>query len=130
MEFIGVTRGVIDLLLSRAVEQDMLFRSQGGVESDPSAVMLRRALSADDAVDIWIARWLRVPRKHLIARYECDPRRLYEIWEEKRFSDSRSRALGILAERHPEMLERVDTGPHRRIPRAIPSDQQLSLFDY
>ena len=31
----------------------------------------------------------------LLARYGCDPRRLYEIWEEKRFAGSRDKALAL-----------------------------------
>jgi len=49
------------------------------VVADPTG---RRPLGETDAVDIWIARWLRVRRKELVARYGCDPRRLYEIWEQ------------------------------------------------
>jgi hypothetical protein len=36
----------------------------------------QRRLTETDAVGIWIARWLRIRRKDLIARYGCDPRRL------------------------------------------------------
>src|SRR5262245_6910569 len=44
----------------------------------------KQALTERDAIDIWIARWLRVRRKDLLARYDCDPRRLYEIWQGER----------------------------------------------
>lgn len=87
-----------------------------------------RPLTMADAVDIWIARWLRVRRTELCRRYGCDPRRLYEIWGEERFVGSRERALIVFAERHPGLETRVDTGRHRRIPRAIP-DAQLGLFE-
>ena len=88
---------------------------------------LRRALTEADAVDIWLARWLRVPRKHLLARYACDPRRLYEIWEGTRFPRSREKALARLSESHPSMVGRIDPGTHRRIPRTAHPDQ-LALF--
>ena len=88
-----------------------------------------RRLSEADAIDIWIARWLRIRRKDLIARYGCDPRRLYEIWEEKRFTGSRDKALELFRERHPTLLDRVDCGPHRRIPRGVPAELQPGLFD-
>ena len=89
-----------------------------------------RRLSEADAIDIWIARWLRIRRKDLIARYGCDPRRLYEIWEEKCFPGSRGKALERFRERHPTLLERIDCGLHRRIPRRVPAELQPGLFDH
>lgn len=85
-------------------------------------------LTATDAIDIWIARWLRVRRKDILARYGCDPRRLYEIWEETRFPGSRARALELFKQRYPTLEDRVDLGPHRRISRASHPDQ-LGLFE-
>ena len=109
----------------------MLLSSQGCVvpASPASGPAVPRRLSEADAIDIWIARWLRIRRKDLIARYGCDPRRLYEIWEEKRFVGSRDKALELLRQRHPTLLDRVDCGPHRRIPRGVPSELQPGLFD-
>lgn len=89
----------------------------------------KRALSETDAVDIWIARWLRIRRKDILARYQCDPRRLYEVWQGEKFPASRARARKLFAERYPELLDRVDFGNHRRISRAIPADLQPSLFE-
>ena len=59
-------------------------------EPVPQAIA-RRPLTEADAVDIWIARWLRIRRKDLVRRYGCDPRRLYEIWEETRFAGAAPR---------------------------------------
>ncbi|MGQ0672012.1 MAG: hypothetical protein ACT4N2_03920 [Hyphomicrobium sp.] len=98
------------------------------IPSAPAAVA-RRPLTEADAVDIWIARWLRVRRKDLLARYGCDPRRLYEIWEGTRFPQSRARALDAFAERFPGLLDRVDASLHRRIPWKSTHPDQLSLFD-
>lgn len=86
-------------------------------------------LSEADAVDIWIARWLKVRRKDILARYGCDPRRLYDIWEESRYRGSREKAIEIMRERHPELIGRIDTSPHRRIPRPGPTEGQASLLD-
>jgi hypothetical protein len=97
------------------------------VTSLPPAVA-RRPLTEADAIDIWIARWLRVRRKDLIQRYGCDPRRLYEIWEEARFGGSRAKALEVFHARFPGLMDRVDPGPHRRISRA-PHPDQLPLFE-
>ncbi len=78
-------------------------------------------------MNIWIARWLRVRPKELVRRYTCDPRRLYEIWEETRFPGTRARALKLLAERYPGVETRVDLGAHRRFSNA-PDPRQLTLF--
>ena len=91
-------------------------------------VAVGRALTEADAIDIWIARWLRVKRKHLIARYQCDPRRLYEIWEGTRFASARKQAIERFSVLHPTLVDRIDFGTHRRIPRAVHPDQ-LALFD-
>ena len=111
----------------------MVLISQGRVGVTPSPMFpvsaKKRPLNETDAVDIWIARWLRIRRKDLLARYGCDPRRLYEIWEERRFPASRARALELFGERHPGLVDRVDFGLHRRIPRAVPPELQPGLFD-
>jgi hypothetical protein len=86
-------------------------------------------LSEQDAIDIWIARWLRVRRKDILLRYGCDPRRLYEIWEQHRFVGSRDKALACFRARYPGLTDRVDFGPHRRVPRRPPPDLQPSLFE-
>jgi hypothetical protein len=109
--------------------------SQGRVvqAQAPEAVVAtpvgRRPLAEADAVDIWIARWLRVRRKELVARYGCDPRRLYEIWEEKRFAGSRDKARALFAERYPALADRIDYGCHRTVPRKPPPELQPGLFD-
>ena len=88
----------------------------------------KRPISEDDAVDIWIARWLNIRRSDLVRRYACDPRRLYEIWEGARFPQARDKALALFEDRHPSLLDRVDFGPHRRVSRAV-DPGQLSLFE-
>lgn len=97
--------------------------------SVPTPVAPKRALKESDAVDIWIARWLRVRRKDLLARYQCDPRRLYEIWQGEKFPASRQKALVAFTERYPGLLDRIDFGTHRRVSRAVPPELQPGLFD-
>jgi len=93
----------------------------------PAAPPERRPLTEADAVDIWIARWLKVRRRDLVLRYGCDPRRLYEIWEEARFPGVRARAEEVFAARYPTLVGRIDFGPHRRVVRS-PHPDQLTLF--
>ena len=94
-----------------------------------SARAVSRRPTAADAIDIWIARWLKIPRRALLARYGCDPRRLYEIWEQKRFPGSREAALAAFRARFPNLADRVDFGPHRTVPRKAQPELQLTLFD-
>ncbi len=96
------------------------------LDSVPAAA--RRPLTEADAIDIWIARWLRIRRKDLIDRYGCDPRRLYEIWQEERFAGARHKALAVFAARYPGLLDRVDFGPHRSVSRSV-HPAQLSMFE-
>ena len=87
-----------------------------------------RPLTEVDAVDIWIARWLKIRCRDLVRRYACDPRRLYEIWEGTRFPGARDKALELFRQRYPSLLDRVDFGPHHRISRT-PHPDQLGLFE-
>lgn len=88
-----------------------------------------RPLSEADAVDIWIARWFKVRRKEIVARYGCDPRRIYEIWEGTRHPASRAKALELLETQYPGLSHQVDVSCHRRIPMRGRAEGQLGLFD-
>ncbi len=94
---------------------------------EPPPVIARRPLTEDDAIAIWIARWLKIRPVDLQRRYAGGPRRLYEIWEETRFPGSRAQALDEFQRRFPGLEVRFDPGPHRRVPTA-PHPDQLSLF--
>jgi hypothetical protein len=86
-------------------------------------------LTEADAIDIWIARWLRTRRKDLVQRYGCDPRRIYEIWEGLRFPLSKDKAWVIMQQRHPGLVDRVDPGLHKRQSRSAHLSDQHDLFD-
>lgn len=101
---------------------ETLFSAYTRPRSRPAA-----PLTDKDAIDIWIARWLRVRPSELVRRYNCDPRRIYEIWEEARFPGSRSKALAVFNDRYPGLGLRKDPGPHRRISQK-PGPNQMSLF--
>lgn len=94
----------------------------------PPPVVAKQPLTEDDAVDIWMARWLRIRPKDLIRRYQCDPRRLYEIWAGDTFPASRARAQTKFRQKYPALLDRIDFGHHRRI-SVRPGPDQMSLFE-
>ena len=86
-------------------------------------------LTEADAVEIWIARWLRVPIKALVEKYGCDSRRLYEIWWQERFLRSRATAQDAFRQRYPGLADRTSYG-YRRIPRmSATGGDQMTLFD-
>ena len=89
----------------------------------------RRRLTEQDAIDIWIARWLRIRRKDILARFNCDPRRLYDIWEEVSHRSSRAKAEAVFRERYPMLNGSTDFSRHRRFPKAGAGEAQLGLFD-
>ena len=96
----------------------------------PQPEGMSRSLGEADAVEIWIARWLRVRRKDLMSRYGCDPRQLYAIWWGEKFPASREKAEALFRARHPGLIDRVSFG-YRRIPRGPVREPegQLSLFE-
>ena len=97
--------------------------------STPPPAVARRALTEADAVDIWIQRWLRIRRKDILARYGCDPRRIYEIWEGVKFPGSRTKALAVFRERYPQLADQTDFGAHRRLATKGHDPNQLALFE-
>jgi hypothetical protein len=101
------------------------------LDSPAEVTVAARPLTEADAVEIWIARWLRVRPKALAARYGCDPRRLYEIWWGERFPASRAMAEASFRGRFPGIVERTSFG-YRRIPAIAgkaEEQRQLRLFD-
>ncbi len=100
------------------------------IDQPSSEAQAPRNLTEADAVEIWIARWMRIRPKHLVARYGCDSRRLYEIWWGEKFAGSRAKAEKLFRERHPGLCERTAFG-YRRIPAVAEIEEkgsQLSLF--
>lgn len=108
--------------LARHNVLDLMASDRATMNREP--VKLREA----DAVEIWIARWLRVPLKVLVGRYGCDSRRLYEIWWGERFPGSRAKAEAEFRGRYPSLADRTSYG-YRRIPRDCPGDNQLGFFE-
>lgn len=105
-----------------------LLQSETQASMERGAAEQARALRDADAVEIWIARWLRVPVKNLAARYGCHSRRLYEVWWGERFPASRARAEAEFRHRYPALANRTSYG-YRRIPTRVAAAGQMALFD-
>jgi hypothetical protein len=88
---------------------DVAFRSS-------SPTIVRRPLTETDAVDIWIARWLKIAAAGPVRHMRATRAGSAEIWEEARSGRPRQ-GLGAFPARYPFLLDRVDFGPHRRIAR-------------
>lgn len=87
-------------------------------------------LAERDAIEIWHARWFKIPHAKICRRYNMDSRRIYEVWEEKTFIGSRQKAWALLVEKHPEHSDRIDNGRHRSVSRrGVEIDQHPRLFD-
>ena len=85
------------------------------------------ALSFDDAVDIWLAKWKHEYVQAIAARYRVNHFRLYEIWEELVHPGSREMALERLQKEAPTLAASVNTSPHKRTRMVVPRGQ-LDLF--
>jgi hypothetical protein len=120
----------VDTATSRQAVTDLLNMPEASsAKPAKSALAKPRSLTEADAVDIWIARWLRTRPRDLVARYHCDNRRLYDIWWGHAFPASRARAEKVFAERYPDAVERTSFG-YRRIPLGKAQDpRQPGLFD-
>ncbi len=89
---------------------------------------MRRQLTFDDAVVVWIGRWLGVPTRRLARRFDVDSRRLYEVWMLRRHPQSFAEAKRIYRALFPQRLADTDFAEHRQRRRwSIPG--QLDLFE-
>lgn len=82
-------------------------------------------LTFREAVAIWIGRALDWKIRDLQTKYDVDPRRLYEVWEEEEHVGSREEAIRIWRILFPSVEPNFD--PH--IPRYRRTNiDQLDLF--
>ncbi|MEJ8574978.1 hypothetical protein [Microbaculum marinum] len=86
------------------------------------------ALSFDDAVEIWIAKWRNEHVRKLCAVYDVDPRRLYEVWEEKVHVGSRSVGYARFKVEDPQLAAITVPEPHQPTLRVV-KKVQPELFN-
>ena len=97
--------------------------------------MSKRKLNYEDAIEIWIRRWLGEEKLAIILEFEQNPYRVYEIWEEETFVGSREDAEITFRTRYPALANSVDFSPHTKTRRLISrrlcngdDDRQGDLF--
>jgi len=89
--------------------------------------------SDDQAVDIWISKWLGEKKQALIAKYGENNFRFYEVWTEERNFGTRLKAWALFQQRYPDLVASVDPSPHVPTRRVVSAQlsvdgDQLSLF--
>ena len=84
------------------------------------------------ALEIWHARWLKIPIKSLVPQYAADPRRFYEVWEEQVHPGTRMEAFADFQAKYPSTARNVSPDPHvptRHVVTRETDKNQLGLFD-
>jgi hypothetical protein len=78
-------------------------------------------LSSDDAVQIWIRRWLGHQAQDIQIDYRVSPFRVYEVWGEEKFRGSRGVAKREFLKLYPGLEQHVDFSPHRKRRKVVDS---------
>ena len=69
---------------------------------------MTRRLTFDDAIQIWIRRWLGDESQAIILHYKQNPLRVYEVWWEEKFIGSRITAMNLFKEKYPKLAKTAD----------------------
>ena len=81
--------------------------------------MAKRKLNYDDAIEIWIRRWLGEERVSIVLEFEQNSYRVFEVWEEEAFVGSREDAEITFRTRYPDLAKTVDFSPHQKTRRLV-----------
>jgi len=81
--------------------------------------MTDRKLNYEDAVEIWIRRWLGEERHAIIRAFDQNPMRVYEIWQEETFIGSREDAEVTFRTRYSQLAGTTDFSPHKKARRLV-----------
>ncbi len=88
---------------------------------------MKASLSFTEAVGSWVGRALGYKKRDLCAKFDVDPRRLYEVWEEQVHPGSRQIAERLCLLLFRSKFEAQDFEPHRPRYKRTAIDQ-LELF--
>ncbi len=84
-------------------------------------------LTPCEAVASWIGRELGMKKRHLGFKFDVDPRRLYDVWQEDAHVGSRERAIRLFALLYPQIIPKYGFETHEPRFQRVAKDQ-LDLF--
>jgi hypothetical protein len=86
----------------------------------------KRQLTYEEATETWLLRYEGVHLTRICAKFDVDPRRLYEVWEEKKHIGSRQEAEGVINKKLAEGACPTKLRPHEPKLRVVylPSKNQ------
>lgn len=93
--------------------------------------MPQAKLTYDEAVSATIERWCGTKVRELCAKYDVDPRRLYEVWDGLVHEGALMDAYNRLLKDKPAIAKRIDPSPREpkfKVRRASKNDDEPSLF--
>lgn len=84
-------------------------------------------LTPCEAVASWIGRELGMKIRHLESKFDVDPRRLYDVWQEDTHTGSREHAMRLFDLLYPHMIPKYGFELHQPRFRRVSKDQ-LDFF--
>jgi hypothetical protein len=90
-----------------------------------------RQLSSTEAVETWILRFEGEHVTRICAKFDVNPYRLYEVWEQKKHIGSREKAQEIINRNLPDAASSIVLKihqPKRCVSHRSPIDPHSDLF--
>ncbi len=91
--------------------------------------MSTHKLSLEEAIQIWILRWLGEQKQAIILRFGQNPLRVYEVWTEETHKGSREIAMKRFKKLHPKLAKTTDFSPHQPKRKLVPRIGSASSDD-
>lgn len=100
---------------------------QGTGDASLELLLSNPRLTHKQAVVVWIAHWLGLPKQRLADRYRVDRRRIYEVVMFQKHHRAYDEARRIYRALWPQRVARTDFSEHKRKARwTVPG--QMDLF--
>ena len=86
------------------------------------------SLTYEQAKAVWKQKWQLRKKREICAEFDVDPRRLYEVWEEKIHKGSREEAYVELCVENPTLAAQISPKAHVPHLRVVKRVTQPDLF--